>query len=58
MSLHDPSGLTWYWVLNGSQMMLVEYLSLLVELTKNKQKNKAVSLQNDRGIVCYVKYRK
>lgn len=59
MSLHDPSGLTWYWVLNGSQMMLVEYLSLLVELTKNKQtKNKAVTLQNDGGIVCYIKSRK
>ena len=40
MSLHDPSGLTWYWVLNGSQMMLVEYLSLLVELTKKKKKKK------------------
>lgn len=39
--------------------MLVEYLSLLVELTKNKQtKNKAVTLQNDGGIVCYIKSRK
>ena len=53
MSLHDPSGLTWYWVLNGSQMMLVEYLSLLVELAKKKKKNKAVSLHPEKAMATH-----